>query len=197
MAAFRFAPVTKARWPDFEKLFEAKGGPSYCWCMAWRDMPNRQNATNAERKAAMSAFVADGTPVGLLGYIGDEVAGWCSVAPRDTLRNFRPSRTTTKMAYGPWFASLSLGSTGSPVLARPCSTRLSNTRFTKARNQSRLIRSTRTFLAIASWASKKCSPSAAFAKPAWPVRDAMSRGWIGPARLPDRRSWRTAIEKGA
>jgi GNAT superfamily N-acetyltransferase len=92
MAAFRFAPVTKARWPDFEKLFEAKGGPSYCWCMAWRDMPNRQNATNAERKAAMSAFVADGTPVGLLGYIGDEVAGWCSVAPRDTLRKLSPKQ---------------------------------------------------------------------------------------------------------
>ena len=92
MAAFRFAPVTKARWPDFEKLFGAKGGPSYCWCMAWRDMPNRQNATNAERKAAMSAFVADGTPVGLLGYIGDEVAGWCSVAPRETLRKLSPKQ---------------------------------------------------------------------------------------------------------
>jgi GNAT superfamily N-acetyltransferase len=55
-------------------------------------MPNRQKATNAERKAAMSAIVGDGTLVGLLGYIGDEVAGWCSVAPRETLRKFLPKQ---------------------------------------------------------------------------------------------------------
>lgn len=29
-------PVDKNNWRDFETLFESKGGPHYCWCMAWR-----------------------------------------------------------------------------------------------------------------------------------------------------------------
>jgi hypothetical protein len=29
-------PVSSKNWTDFEVLFEARGGPSYCWCMPWR-----------------------------------------------------------------------------------------------------------------------------------------------------------------
>ena len=43
MAAADVAPptlqvkkVTPARWADFERLFEARGSPGYCYCMAWR-----------------------------------------------------------------------------------------------------------------------------------------------------------------
>lgn len=92
MADFTFRPVTRAEWPDFQKLFEAKGGPSYCWCMVWRDLPDRQNATNADRKAALSERVDAGTPVGLLAYAGNEAAGWCSVAPRETFRKLSPDQ---------------------------------------------------------------------------------------------------------
>jgi GNAT superfamily N-acetyltransferase len=92
MGRFRFKPVTKAEWPDLEKLFEAKGGPSYCWCMVWREMLDRQNAANTDRKAALSSRVRQGTPVGLLAYDGDEVVGWCSVAPRVTFRKLTPTQ---------------------------------------------------------------------------------------------------------
>ena len=65
-AELRFAEVTQATRADFERLFESKGGPSYCWCMAWRDMPNRQHASNAERKREITARIEADTPVGIL-----------------------------------------------------------------------------------------------------------------------------------
>ncbi len=90
LANLRFAPVTKQSWPDFETLFEDSGGPKYCWCMAWRDMPNRQSATNAERKQAMKSFVETGTPVGILAYLDGKPVAWCSIAPRESLRRLAP-----------------------------------------------------------------------------------------------------------
>lgn len=79
-----FREVTAATWADLERLFEARGGPSYCWCMAWR--PIEAKADPAARKAAMKARVDAGTPVGLLAYQGDDPVAWCSIAPRSTYR---------------------------------------------------------------------------------------------------------------
>ncbi|MFY2557055.1 GNAT family N-acetyltransferase [Corallococcus terminator] len=79
--------VDARRWPDFARLFESQGGPRYCWCMAWRaEGAEARLADNAHREAAMHRRVKQGTPVGLLGYLGDEPVGWCSIAPRDTYR---------------------------------------------------------------------------------------------------------------
>ncbi len=83
-------PVTKSTWPDLEALFEGKGGPSYCWCMPFREMANRSKATNADRKAALKSRVDRRTPIGLIGYVGGEPIAWCSVAPRAT---FTPQLT--------------------------------------------------------------------------------------------------------
>ncbi|HET9949577.1 MAG TPA: GNAT family N-acetyltransferase [Longimicrobiales bacterium] len=77
--------VTPERWPDFERLFESRGAPSYCWCMAWRGTA-REKRENTDRKAAMRERVLGGVPVGLLGYVDGEPVAWCSVAPRDTYR---------------------------------------------------------------------------------------------------------------
>ena len=77
-------PVTKATRPDLEALFEGRGGPKYCWCMAWREMENRASADRAARKAALHQRVLDGIPIGLLGYLGHEPVAWCSVASRET-----------------------------------------------------------------------------------------------------------------
>lgn len=77
--------VTPDRWPDFERLFESRGGPKSCWCMVWRGS-REEKADKASRKAAMRSRVRDGTPVGLLGYLDGEPVAWCSVAPRPTLR---------------------------------------------------------------------------------------------------------------
>jgi GNAT superfamily N-acetyltransferase len=77
-------PVTRSTWADFERLFEGKGAPKYCWCMAWRPMPDRALADNAARKRALHERVEKRLPIGLLGYVDGEPVAWCSVAPRTT-----------------------------------------------------------------------------------------------------------------
>jgi GNAT superfamily N-acetyltransferase len=82
-----FHEVNAARWADFERLFESRGGPKSCWCMIWRASPEEaKRRDGASRKAAMARRVAAGIPVGLLGYLDGEPVAWCSVAPRSTYR---------------------------------------------------------------------------------------------------------------
>jgi len=82
-----FRPVTKATAKDFEALFEAPGGPKYCWCMAFRATPDEIKAAKGQaRKPQMLGRIAGGVPVGLVGYADGEPAAWVSVAPRDTFR---------------------------------------------------------------------------------------------------------------
>lgn len=88
MTTLTFRPVTKSRWGDFEALFESKGAPSYCWCMAWRDIDtDRASASNADRKRNMKNRVMKNTPVGLVGYDEGEPVAWVSIAPKATFRN--------------------------------------------------------------------------------------------------------------
>lgn len=86
MAVSKFAvkPVTEATWSDLEALFEGRGGPKYCWCMAWRPMEDRSTADNEARKRALQARVLRGVPIGLVGYMDGAPVAWCSVAPRNT-----------------------------------------------------------------------------------------------------------------
>ena len=82
-----FREVTPDNWPDFEHLFECRGGPKACWCMVWRATPFEAKQPNGlARKAAMKARIMTGSTVGLLGYLDDEPVAWCSVAPRSTYR---------------------------------------------------------------------------------------------------------------
>ena len=83
-----FREVTPERWPDFERLFESRGAPGYCWCMAWRSTAaEAQHGDRASRKAAMRQRICGGTPVGLLAYDEqDAPVAWCSVAPRASYR---------------------------------------------------------------------------------------------------------------
>ena len=81
-----FHEGTSARWPDFVQLFEARGGPKYCWCMAHRAKGTGSTAP-ASRKAAMQRRVRAGTPIGILGYLEGEPIAWCSVAPKSTFEH--------------------------------------------------------------------------------------------------------------
>jgi len=81
----RIAPVTRETWSDFERLFESKGGPSYCWCMAWRKTAaESKQVTRSNLKMAIAGRVDAGVPIGLLGYVDSTPVAWCSVAPRGT-----------------------------------------------------------------------------------------------------------------
>jgi GNAT superfamily N-acetyltransferase len=82
-----FHEVDQDRWSDFERLFESKGGPKYCWCMAWRaNAEGTKQTGDGSKKAMMAGRVAAGVPVGILGYLDGEPIAWCSVAPRSTHR---------------------------------------------------------------------------------------------------------------
>jgi GNAT superfamily N-acetyltransferase len=83
-----FKPVTKSTAKDFEALFDAKGGPKYCWCMAWRATPDEiKNAKGPARRQQILGRIADGMPVGLIGYADGEPAAWVSLGPRESFRN--------------------------------------------------------------------------------------------------------------
>ena len=87
-----FREVDRARWDDLDRLFEARGGPKYCWCMLWRRMPSGESRSDSQaKKNALHEIVDSGTPVGILGYLDDEPVAWCSIAPRDSYR--KPGRT--------------------------------------------------------------------------------------------------------
>jgi GNAT superfamily N-acetyltransferase len=81
--ALEFREVTQERWPDLALLFEGRGGPSYCWCMAWRP---GGSGDNASKRDALKRTVEQGTPIGLLAYEAAEPVAWCSIAPRESYR---------------------------------------------------------------------------------------------------------------
>lgn len=74
-----FAVVVGTQRPD------ARG----CWCMAYRDsrVPGR------ERPGSMLAECATEPGPGVLAYVDDIAAGWCSIAPRASYRRLLNSRT--------------------------------------------------------------------------------------------------------
>ncbi len=68
-----FREVTPDTWPEFERLFESRGSPKYCWCMVWRDGPvGISDKTRPAKKAAIESIIKSGTRVGILGYLDGE-----------------------------------------------------------------------------------------------------------------------------
>lgn len=83
-----FHEVTPERWGDLERLFEAPGGPKYCWCMVWRSMARGESRSDSRaKKAALERRVKEGVPIGILGYVNKDPIAWCSIAPRATYRD--------------------------------------------------------------------------------------------------------------
>jgi GNAT superfamily N-acetyltransferase len=82
-----FKPVTAETVGDFEALFGARGGPNYCWCMAWRaSSAELKDAKSPARKAQMLGRIGDGVPVGIVAYDAGTPVGWVSVAPKATFQ---------------------------------------------------------------------------------------------------------------
>jgi GNAT superfamily N-acetyltransferase len=94
----KIKPVDERNWADFEALFQSKGAPSYCWCMAWRKNRDEQKQnTSKSRKKFIKQRVSAGTPIGLLAYIDNEAIGWCSIAPRETHRRLGGDESIDKV----------------------------------------------------------------------------------------------------
>jgi GNAT superfamily N-acetyltransferase len=78
------------RFDDFATVVGVqKPGGGGCWCMAYRD----SRVSNAERPRYMENECATEPGPGVLVYVDDVVAGWCSVAPRSAYRRLLNSRT--------------------------------------------------------------------------------------------------------
>lgn len=89
----RIEPVTPERWPDVERLFGARGACGGCWCMAWRLSSKEFDAGKGPKhKASLKKLVTKGHEPGVLAYVGDEPAGWCSIAPREVFVKLASSR---------------------------------------------------------------------------------------------------------
>jgi GNAT superfamily N-acetyltransferase len=87
MPSLTFREVDESSWTDFELLFESRGGPKACWCMAWRAIgPETRQKSGAERKCAIERRVRTHVPIGILGYMDDQPVAWCSIAPRTSYR---------------------------------------------------------------------------------------------------------------
>lgn len=106
MSSIEIREVDAARWSDFERLFEERGGPKYCWCMVWRRDENGESPQGgAARKEAMRRKIAGGGRVGVLAYIDGEPAAWCSVAPRNSFVRIGGVRPPGEDASRVWSVS--------------------------------------------------------------------------------------------
>ena len=82
-SSFKFYPVTKNNWMDFEKLFGEKGACAGCWCMYWRvKSAVWEKQKGKPNKRAMKKIIFSGNIPGIIAYLNNEPVGWCSVAPR-------------------------------------------------------------------------------------------------------------------
>jgi GNAT superfamily N-acetyltransferase len=92
-SSFKFFPVSKRNWKDFEKLFGEKGACAGCWCMYWRVKSSiSENQKGDKNKRAMKKIIYSGTIPGIIAYQNNEPVGWCSVAPREEFPRLENSR---------------------------------------------------------------------------------------------------------
>lgn len=83
-------PLTPARWPHLEAIFEAKGCSiaRQCWCMYYRRSGGRGKTPEGMsiaqfNKSQLRAVVDSGRPPGLIGYRDGQPVGWVSLGPRE------------------------------------------------------------------------------------------------------------------
>lgn len=78
------------RFDDFATVVGPKRADvGSCWCMAYRD----SRVATADRPDYMREQCRTDPGPGVLVYVDDDVAGWCSIAPRGTYRRLLNSRT--------------------------------------------------------------------------------------------------------
>lgn len=131
----RFAPLTRARWAAFTKLFGPNGASSGCWCMWWRlerkDYRAGQYATNKRR---MKKLVDSGVKPGLLAFAGREPAGWIAFAPREDYPGLAKARSLQPVDDQPVW-SVTCFFVARPYRGRGVTTQLLNAAAEFARKQ--------------------------------------------------------------
>jgi ribosomal protein S18 acetylase RimI-like enzyme len=97
-AMLAIKPLTPARWPHLEAIFNAKGCSVArgCWCMCYRRSGRRapppSGTTVAEtNRRDLKALVDAGEFTGLIAYRGRTPVGWLSLGPRESYAKLRRS----------------------------------------------------------------------------------------------------------
>ncbi len=86
-------PLTPEHWDDFERLFGERGACGGCWCMTPRLTRSQYEQQKGEgNRRALKQLVDSGEVPGVLGYLGDEPVGWCSIEPREAFSSLARSR---------------------------------------------------------------------------------------------------------
>src|SRR5689334_18569652 len=98
MKDLEFHPVSPKRWNDLAEFFQEHGNTNYCWCQRWRlKSAEYAKLSAAKRRGRLSSLVKAKVPVGILGYHKGKVAGWCSIAPRETYALLEASTTLKRL----------------------------------------------------------------------------------------------------
>lgn len=87
-------PATQERFGDLATVLGPKDPDAKaCWCLSYRLSGGDQRLKNGtSRKEVMRELCAAPVPPGVLGYLEDEVVGWCSVNPRSNYHRLVHSR---------------------------------------------------------------------------------------------------------
>jgi len=89
----KIVPLTEQNWRDFEKLFGEKGACGGCWCMYWRQTAREYQDNKGENnRKAMKKLARQPVSPGLLAYVNDIPAGWCSVSARSSFKRLGYSK---------------------------------------------------------------------------------------------------------
>ncbi|TLZ60461.1 MAG: GNAT family N-acetyltransferase [Methanobacteriota archaeon] len=90
---FTFKELDESTWPDFERLFERHGVPSYCWCYYYqrevsreremRDLGLAEKDMRDHNRRKKKDLVAAGRAHGVLVYSEGSPVGWCAYGPRE------------------------------------------------------------------------------------------------------------------
>jgi GNAT superfamily N-acetyltransferase len=92
-AKLHWEPATAEHWDDIEELFGSRGACGGCWCMTWRRSKKDFDAGKAAgNRNALKRLAKREIAPGVLLYKGEEVVGWCSVAPRAEFIRLEASR---------------------------------------------------------------------------------------------------------
>jgi hypothetical protein len=110
-------PLTPERWPDFERLFGARGACGGCWCMYWRLTRRQFDEQKGDlNRRHMQAIVEAGETPGLLAYLDARPPGsnrWlvlhCATPGLPHLERSRILKAETASPSGRWSASSSPG----------------------------------------------------------------------------------------
>lgn len=91
-------PLTPARWPDAETVFNGRGCSMArgCWCMCYRQTgpapsPPQGMSHRDARRSELRALTDSGPPPGLIGYCNGAPVGWICLGPREHFARLRRS----------------------------------------------------------------------------------------------------------